>query len=162
MNEQTPPLPNQEANPTPYKGVGGWLLFFCIVLTIIGPLVGIFNLASGFATCYPLLERFPALILLLLVDTILSLALIAFGIVTGIMLWRVLPNARKIAKIYLWSSLGYAVIATILPFVVGLPQETYKAMLPEVIGTLFKGMIFFGIWFSYLCTSKRVKATYES
>ena len=37
MNE-SPNTMNDQA-PTQYKGVGGWLLLFCLGLTVFGPLI---------------------------------------------------------------------------------------------------------------------------
>ena len=78
----------------------------------------------------------------------------------GIALWTIKQKAVKIAKNYFWIFLAYSVVAIFLPFTAGLPSEANVAMVPEIIKGFLQSLIFFGVWYSYLKVSKRVKATY--
>lgn len=144
-----------------YKSVGGWLLFLCVIFTIISPLITIFKLVWSYVQIQELYDVYPGLFNLLLIDSALSLFLIVLGIRAGISLWRIKPGAVKIAKNYLLIFLVYSIIAIFLPFTAGLPSEANSAMIFDVVKGFIKSLIFFGIWYSYLNQSKRVKATYQ-
>ena len=172
---------------TKYKGVGGWLLLFCIGLTILTPLRTAFNLTSGYKQASPYFEMFPGLLIITIIDSVLSIALIGFSIYAGIALWKIRPNAVKIAKKYLLTLLGYSILAAFLPFMVSLPSEANQAMIgvpldeheqiyqditsyfagqyvmelrEEIAKGIFRSIIYVAVWYSYLNKSQRVKATY--
>lgn len=144
-----------------YKSVGGWLLFLCVILTIISPLITIFNLVRSYVQIQELYDVYPGLFNLLLIDSALSLFLSVLSIRAGIALWKIKPGAVKIAKNYLLIFLVYSIIAIFLPFTAGLPSEANSAMIFDVIKGFMQSLIFFGIWYSYLSQSKRVNATYQ-
>jgi len=145
-----------------YKGVGGWLLLLCFALTINSPLRTLYNLSTSYYETSLYFEEFPGLQNLLYIDGFLSVLLMVFSIRAGIALWSIKPGAVKIAKNYFLIFLGYSVIAVFLPFTAGLPSEANDAMIPEVAKGTIQSLFFFGIWYSYLNVSKRVKATYIS
>jgi hypothetical protein len=145
---------------TKYKGVGGWLLLFCIGLTILRPLMTVFNLDSGYKQASPYFEVFPGLLIITIIDSVLSIALIGFSIYAGIVLWEIRPNAVKIAKKYLLTLLGYSILTAFLPFMAGLPSEANLSMIGEIAKGIFMSIIYVAVWYSYLNKSKRVKATY--
>ena len=138
-----------------YKGVRGWLLWFCIALTILMPLITSFKLVSLYIQLYPFFNTFPPLLVIFIVDFVLSIGLTVFSIYTGIALWRIRPKAVKIAMTFLWVYLGYSILISLLPLLVGLPLPT------EVAERIVLAMLSFAVWYSYLVYSKRVKATYE-
>lgn len=144
-----------------YKSVGGWLLFLCVILTIISPLITIFNLVRSYVQIQELYDVYPGLLNLLLIDSVLSLSLTVLSIRAGIALWKLKPEAVKTAKNYLVIFLVYSIIAIFLPFTAGLPSEANSAMIFDIIKGFIRSLIFFGIWYSYLNQSKRVKATYQ-
>lgn len=145
-----------------YKGVRGWLLFFCISLTILSPLGNSILWVKAFNEVSQHLSKFPGLRATFGIDGLLTILIIAFSIYAGISLWTVRPNAVKIAKSYL---LAYVVIVTIesffLPFMAGLPTELNGEIIKEGFKGAGRAYLFFSIWNSYLNKSKRVKATYE-
>jgi hypothetical protein len=161
-NQQpTPPLTPLAEEPR-YKGVGGWLLLFCLVLTVFGPAITLYSLFSGFSESSDYFDQFPGLRVITVIDTALSLALMAYSLYAGIGLWSVRPGAVRTAKRYLLCSLGYLVVAAILPFCAGLPSSANEAMIGEVAKNTLRGVVYFAIWYSYLSKSERVKATYSS
>ncbi len=145
-----------------YTKVGGWLLFFCIGLTILAPLVTLFSMAVSLKQASQYSGQFPGLMSMTVIDTILSVALMAFSIYAGVGLWTLRSGAVQTAKKYLLCYLGYFAIAAFLPFMAGLPSSAVDAMIPEVAKNTVRGIIYFAIWYSYLNKSVRVRGTYLS
>jgi len=143
-------------------GVGGWLLLLCFALTIGSPLSTLYSLITSYNELSPLFDLYPGLKKLLYIDGSLSAVVMFFGIRAGISLWTIKQNAVKIAKNYFWIFMAYSVAAIFLPFLAGLPSEMNGALTQEVIVAFAKSLMFFGVWYSYLNVSKRVKATYYS
>ena len=144
------------------SGVRGWLLLLCFALTIGSPLRTLYNLITSYNEIAPLFDFYPGLKNLLYIDVFLSFVIMVLSIRAGIALWTIKQNAVKIVKNYFWIFMAYSVVAIFLPFTAGLPSESNDAMIPEVIKGFVQSLIFFGIWYSYLSVSKRVKATYYS
>lgn len=143
-----------------YKSVGGWLLLLCLGLTIFSPLWTFYNLVTTYEQTHQLFNQYPGFQSVFYFDSFLSVGLMIFSIRAGICLWRIKPGAVKIAKNYLLIFLGYTIIAIFLPFMAGLPSSANDIMIPEVIKGAVKSIFYFGVWYSYLSVSKRVKATY--
>ena len=144
-----------------YNQVGGWLLFLCIVLVIISPLRTIFNLFVSYSILESLLEKYPGMLMILIVDVFLSTIVMILSVRAGLLLWKIAANAVRNAKNYFLIFLGYSLIASFLPYIAGLPSSYNEAMLPETIKGIIQSLIFFGIWYSYLNVSVRVSETYE-
>ena len=141
-----------------YKGIGGWLLLLCVGLTVFTPIRTLGSLAGSYIESAQYFEQFPGLLIVTVVDTILSLGLMAFSVYAGLGLWRIRAGAVETAKNYLWWFLAYHVVAAALPF--GLPSEAHRAMMEQVVKNMVGAVVAFAIWYSYLNRSKRVKATY--
>jgi hypothetical protein len=141
--------------------VGGWLMFFCLALTVFSPLATLYNFITTYDIVMTLSESYPSFVTIFYIDSILGTAIMVLSIRAGVALWKVAPNAVRTARNYLLIYLGYIIISVFLPFMAGLPTEANEAMIPEVIAGAFKSLIFFGIWFTYLNVSKRVKETYN-
>jgi len=144
------------------RKVGGWLLLFCLSLTIFSPLLTIIMLLISYSEVSQYFYRFPGLMHITVIDTVLSLALTIFSIYAGIALWSIKRNAVRIAKTYLLVFLGYVIVAVFLPFLADLPSAANEVMIAEGLKGAFRSFIYFFIWFSYLNKSKRVKATYSA
>ena len=82
-----------------YRGVGGWLLFFIIYVTILKP-VWIGYLAFHEWNQYRS-EPTPVSFPLLQITWPIRIAISLFGIYSGVALWRVQPGAVRIARAYL-------------------------------------------------------------
>ena len=154
--------PSVEAPASPYTGVGGWLLLLCLGLTVLSPLISMISLVTGYNDSSPFFEQFPGLKIIVTVDAVLSALLMAFSVYAGIGLWTVRPGAVVMAKRYLFCFLGYHVVAAVLPFLAGLPQDANDAMMPLVVKSAAQGFVFFALWYSYLNKSQRVRATYRA
>lgn len=149
-------------NATQNKGVGGWLLLFCLGLIVFTPVITVGSLAASYGESSQYFDRFPGLLMITVVDTLLSVGLMGFSIYAGVGLWSIRPGAVQTAKRYLLCSLGCHAIAAVLPFMAGLPSAAYEAINAEVVKQTVRGVLYFAIWYSYLGKSQRVKATYES
>jgi len=151
----------REMNEDKYKGVAGWLLLFCLGLTVFSPSITIGSLVTAYSQTSIYFDQFPGLFVIIVIDTLLSVILTAYGIYAGVRLWRIQPNAVQTAKRYLLCFLGYQVIASILPFTAGLPSAANDAMTAEVAKDTVRGIIYVSIWYSYLNKSQRVRVTYQ-
>lgn len=160
--QPAPPTSTSPAEEPRYRGVGGWLLLFCIGLIVLTPLITLSRLVASYGEAAPYLHQFPGLMVVTVIDTLLCIGLMAFSIYAGTALWRIRPGAVRTAKRYLLCFLGYQAVAAILPFMAGLPPEANGAMIEPIVTNAFRGVLFVAIWHSYLNKSKRVSATYHS
>jgi len=138
----------------PYKGVRGWLLWLCIVLTFLGPASLLNDALTAFRlTSEPSFGHFATI---LQAEAVIEIALAAMSVYAGICLWMVLPGATAKAKIYLWTRIVYTPLSMLGLRVLGL-----RIPLVHLIGTSLAALIAGMIWLWYLESSKRVKATYN-
>ncbi|MGC4017215.1 MAG: DUF2569 family protein [Luteolibacter sp.] len=167
LNPYLPPahleqLPQAEYQRGP-TGVGGWLLLFCISLTILSPLLGVVGLINSLDSITPSLA--PALRTGILIESAGFLAILIVGIVAGVMLWIRKPGAVGIVRKFLVFRL-FAIIAievfTIMIMHSSLPPEAAPTVITAALTMVFRELIYFAIWFSYFKKSKRVANTYRS
>lgn len=143
-----------------YQGVGGWLLFFIIYVTIFKP---VWDGYISFSE-WKIYRSEPNAVPFPLVRIIwpMRIAILLFGIYAGVQLWRVQRGAVRIAKAYLlavifqnglevalatWSFLPQFIVLQLLRFV------AFKALLP--IGYAL-------LWYLYFKRSERIAATYPA
>jgi hypothetical protein len=174
MNEESTPNANRAAppqqSPAPpiattesrHKGVRGWLLLFCIGLTVLGPIVILGSVLAALGTPADGYRQFPRLLVVTLMGALLNLVFVAFSIYTGVCLWRIRPGAVRTAKTFLVCYLWYCMISYGLLFTAGLPSAINVTLAAQLRKQVVKDLLYFLIWYSYLNRSKRVKATYES
>ena len=149
-------------NPGGVKGVRGWLFVLCLTLAVLDPLDIVSSLFAGAASLKSDLDRYPALLRLILISGVFKLALAVFSVYSGISLWRIFPGAVSTASNYLKAMFAYSVQAIFLPGLVGLPQELYREMAgPDLVSSVLT-LAYATTWLLYLKRSKRVKATYQS
>jgi len=144
LTQAAPAAPSAAPADGP-RGVGGWLLLFCVWLTIVDPLLELRLLRYlQYATWNWLL--------------LASLGVTVVGVVTGIQLWRVRPQALTCLRLYfaVAVSLVVAGIIFLLPTlrVIGL-----FGMAGVAHGWL-RALAFLGVWFAYFKLSRRVRNTY--
>jgi len=117
-----------------WVGVGGWLGWFCIIATVISPLVILAGIASQ-----------PS------VYSVFDVALGAFSVYTGVCLWKVLPRALRMTKILLIVQFCIGALL-LLGQIVDSSAKSDPAVMRMLVGAI--------VWFSYFKKSKRVKATF--
>ena len=145
------------------KGVGGWLLFFCVGLTILGPIIALGQMASGWEQTEPAFELFPTLKTAIYFENFGHSLILFYGFIIGCKIWGGDPAGKTLAKQYLrvrlFGFLGIEVI-TLLLFMPSLPSQMVSAAMPPFVGGVFREGVCFLVWWLYFKKSKRVKNTF--
>jgi uncharacterized membrane protein len=145
-----------------YRGVRGWLLILCLNVGIFDPLTMLLTIFLVTNATKPYFGEHPELLRLCLASGICRLALAVFSVYAGMALWKIVPGAVSIAKKYLMAVVLYSVVASLLPVIAGVPQESYQEFASQTLFNSFLTMSYAIAWYIYLQRSKRVKATYVS
>ena len=160
-----PPLPDikkEEVKVNGPKGVGGWLVLFCVALTILGPLISIGQMMNSWEQAQPAFDRFPILRTAVIWENFGSVALLIYGFIVGCIIWSGSPNGRAVAKTYLlvrlFGSIGIGFITLVI--MGDMPSEMGAAVMGAAVGAGFRDVIYFLIWWFYFKKSKRVRNTY--
>lgn len=127
-----------------FYGVRGWLLFFCISATVIGPIVFVADAAKS--------RSFPTIAI--------DLGLAALSICTGVALWRRWTNSFRWLKAYFLVSLALAALSLVASIILKrgyLERDMSINPLLEASMQIVASVI---IWWAYFKKSKRVRATY--
>jgi hypothetical protein len=128
------------------SGVDGWLLFFCIGLTIFSPLTILMRTSTG----WHFFSRY-------LVDDLRVL----YGMVVGAALWLARPISLMLLRIYFIIAAGVAVLGVLNVVATALRMHESLFLLPGFTGALeYSGIIV--LWFAYFRKSVRVRNTYGS
>ena len=146
------------------KGIGGWLLLLLFNLIVVGPMS-----ILGSSVGYVLAERakvryFSTIVAAFDVFFTVECALALFGMVAGIALlgrWR---NALRLARAFLWTSIGISIgfiaVAVVLSSFFRALNRVDPALWSEFIRAVIPGIVFAITWLMYLRHSQRVKNTY--
>ena len=147
---------------TDLYGVRGWLLLLCLYLMIAMPLVALLGTIGALQRAIAA----PALRGALLAEVVLEIALAVFAAYAGWALYRMRPNAVKIAKFYFitmltLSNFGLGIVL-VSALVVSRNQD--NALLntlqgPAAVASI-RQAILAAVWLVYLLRSKRVRATF--
>jgi len=144
------------------KGLGGWLVFFCVALTILGPLLSLGQMVTTWEQSEPAFGRFPSIKSAMILENFSLAALLVYGFIVGCIIWGGNPEGKKLAKQYLLIRLvaffGIEMVAIMM--ISDLPFEILAAGVGGVIGAGFREVLFFLIWWFYFKKSKRVRNTY--
>jgi hypothetical protein len=151
--------PSVDPRRAPISGVRGWLLFLCIVLTIVNPLVVLVETArvlQHFGGGYNMGTRQAVAIG---VNVMAKLALAVFGFYAGSLLWAVRPGAVTAAKLYFATRLLFAAVwpVTLLKLT-GLHRG--PLFMKTWAGGVIGAFLLFVVCFFYLLKSRRVANTY--
>jgi hypothetical protein len=143
-------------------GVKGWLLLLCLILTIISPAAHLGQLEMEWQEFNSLFGTYPHLRDAVVIETLLTLGLMAYSIYAGFVLWSFKFGAVKIAKSYL---LAWLICSIARPFIFVSIADLPTAFIDEILDEGGKNVVIsiltFAIWFTYLYRSKRVRATYQ-
>lgn len=132
-------------------GVGGWLLIFCISLTVVAPIRQALIAATALRNLA--VTRVPILTLLRLgsVGAIYA-GLAIFSCIAGGMLWMERPGSVKVAKAYLVVAAVLPISLYVLLHLAGIHVDLFRI--------IFGRLLYSVVWYSYLTVSRRVKVTY--
>lgn len=122
-------------------GVGGWLLWFCIVTTVIAPIINVASILSD-PTVY----------------SVIDLALVAYMIITGVNLWRLTGRALRLTKVLLAIQFWLGIVLFIIQIASSNTESTSGTSSSDTAG--FRMLVTSIIWWFYFKKSKRVKATF--
>ncbi|MCT4614762.1 MAG: DUF2569 domain-containing protein [Marinifilaceae bacterium] len=160
LDADFPLLENSEKQIKKYDSVGGWLLLLCFSLLIGTPIRTLYNLSLPSIESLGILSDNPSLKSFLVVDGVLAVVIMILSIRAGIALWTNKPKAVKTTKNYLLVLLSYSVIAAFLPFIFDFSSAYNDGLVLLGAEGFIKSTIYVGIWYWYLCDSKRVQYTY--
>jgi hypothetical protein len=135
------------------RGVGGWLLFFCISLAVIAPLMQALIAAKALRNLATARVPIQTLLRLGSVGAIYS-GLAIFSCFAGVMLWMEKPKAVSVAKAYL-------LVGAVLPISLFLVLH-FAGMRIGLFQVIPRRSIYSVVWYSYLTASRRVKLTYDT
>ncbi|HNW59827.1 MAG TPA: protein kinase [bacterium] len=147
-------------------GVNGWLLFFCIILTVLVPLqvlIGIINFKASFELWDHLTpEDSENVYLPVRLQMIVMAGLAVWGLFTGTGLWRQVAGAVQRVRMFLKMNMILSILASLIPlFFLRINSGRWD----QVVGILSFGVvtnfIYFMIWNSYFAKSKRVANTFR-
>ena len=143
------------------KGVRGWLLMLCLMLTIIGPAVSAWLMTHEYATFSPYFASSLALHATILSSLAITTFSVLFGTYAGIQLWLIRPGAVKIARSALLLGLAVDIVSTTIYAAVGQVPVADTGLFRSVMVHMIPSLIFFSICLAYLNKSNRVGATYR-
>jgi hypothetical protein len=128
------------------SGVGGWLLLFCISLTILAPLPMLMRASTG----WHFIPRY-------LFDDLRML----YGMVVGAALWLARPISLMLLRIYFIIAAATVVLGVLNVVAIALRMHVSLFLMPGFTPALgYVGVIL--LWFAYFCKSARVRNTYGS
>lgn len=158
--------PDSKERPSPGapEGVGGWLLLFCIILTVVTPILLFFHALPGFGDEFgAVAEAYPGIGKAFWVETLGYAAVTCYGIWVGIMLWRRHPRGKTWAKNYLRVRLGLFIFLSLIIY--SMMADVSGSVEYHFTSSLMTGVVmeflFFALWFGYFSKSKRVTNTYD-
>lgn len=145
-----------------YKGVRGWLLWLCLGLTVFGPVLISGEIINSYKEigANNMQSRFPDFVLVVTVLNWLKIALVGFGIFTGISLFAIWPNAIRLAKEYILTTVGFSVLEVFVYSITDLPDAIKAELAYQHKSRLLPALLWAVVWYLYLSKSKRIKATY--
>lgn len=152
--------------PVPLIGVKGWLLFFCISLIFIGPIISLPTIIVYLVNINNPLNYDPLSNLILNIDVIVSTLILLLGIHLGITIWILRPNSIRYANIFLNIYLGYTILSFLIIFTIVPSYDIiYNSETIALLGDTFRETIysigFVIVWKLYLKKSERVKNTFN-
>lgn len=150
------------------EGVGGWLLFLCIRLMIIGPLLLLVTLGASLtddiqrrvAASFAKAPIFTA-IRIVIVGSIYFVPML-FGIYAGFALWTARKHAVGVAKIATVLFLGLNLFEIGMVALASFVPQLRPGQAPPSFAFVILPLLGNMLWYLYLHTSVRVKNTYRT
>ncbi len=155
-SQPTPALWRHGASERSLVGVGGWLAFLTVSLTLLGPVAAAILCYSEWQAAVEM----PPLMLLVAVELAVIACRTLFGIAAGVALWRLWPRAPALTQAYFVFAIVSAWgLALGLPYLVpddDLREAVRTGGLPDAVWATVIG----AVWLAYLHRSRRVRDTY--
>lgn len=163
--KEIPLASNTVERQSSLKGIDGWLLFFCIYLIILEPIMSLPYIIDYFVEIRDELNWYPLFRTTLDIVLVLTILMLLYGIYIGINLLRIRPDAVRSAILFLNVIIVYtvAVFFTIIT-ILQASEPSFNQVIQNAFGYFIKETIssigFVLIWILYLKQSERVKITY--
>ena len=141
-----------------FRGVRGWLLALCLMLTVIGPAIAVWLMVLEYTNAQPHFSESMGMQAAAIGTLLLSGSAVVFGAYAGLRLWLVLPNAVSTAKYALLVGLAVDIVTTAIEAAAA-PVPSGQLLFQVEIG-LIPTLVFLTVCYTYLTQSKRVHATY--
>lgn len=142
------------------RGVGGWLLFLCISLTVLAPLAILSGLSIEMELAQQIKVQYPTFSTALMYASLFRLVLVYLSIRAGVLLWKKKIGAVSKAQTFLVTYAAYSLLLICLPYFGDLPlgpQETVR----NAFGiSAMRTMVYAIVWHLYLTRSVRVRNTF--
>lgn len=122
------------------RGVGGWLVVFCIYAGVLIPLGSLRDITAHLSA--------PT------IWTLYHLGFVCFSLVVGLFVWQASPSALPILRAYFLS------VAAIEVLSIAYLQWTQDHIAVMQIVFRVRTLIWVGIWYAYFYKSERVRATF--
>jgi hypothetical protein len=137
------------------EGVAGWLLFLCLALTIIAPVVELYSLFQEWSVA----NAPPELQSIVITETCFGGVLNILGVAAGICLWTRSADAIYVARLYLIALLAGSALQAVI---IGAEVDSAGIIGPRsgYVSQAIAPIISAAIWLVYLARSRRVRATY--
>ena len=144
------------------RGVGG-VLFFCLCLVGFGPSHTIQDVLKTWQELKP--GIFPVVRQLIVIDTIVALVVMLYGIIVGILIWKGSPGGRRLAQQYLVVRILVALVTGAIPLIWAYRQ--FGARAAQVLSTALMPQRLLEIavcllWLAYFVWSRRVREAYST
>jgi hypothetical protein len=143
-----------------YRGVGGWLAFLIVSLTLLSPLALVSGILQESEYWARYSARVPHLLVVNRISNMIMVGIIAFSVYAGVGLWNEWPKAVRVAKVFLISLFVVSIILPFLPLTVAVPESVHDKVLDQAWYSVPMQLIYPVVWYSYLTYSRRVAATY--
>ena len=154
-----------ETIPKELVGVDGWLLWFCIVLSVFVPISTIPDAWGYYQLSSSLDESFGALRFMSIIANSLGLILVLFSWYCAYLLGFVKQDAVPTTKIFLIALAAHSVYRIVVArfynsAVLEIDPEATDMLVSPL--SYLRGVYFSGVWYAYLSKSERVRATYRA
>ncbi|HXQ98534.1 MAG TPA: hypothetical protein VN774_08840 [Candidatus Limnocylindrales bacterium] len=143
------------------QGVGGWLMFFIVCLTIIGPLVALFTVIILLMAAGANVNSDAILARLFAVFAVMIIPYTIWGMFVGVSLWKIRPGSVRQAKQYLlWGSIPFTFLFGLMPYMILPTWHRGPTLGSSEFGFISTGVVLALACNSYLTKSRRVAITY--
>lgn len=145
----------------PLKGVQGWLLFYCVSLTILLPIQAVYGVVNNVVAINELPPGLDRVIAATVFETAVLVAIAGIGLWAGVSLWKVHPDALYRNRLFFRC---YFFAFVLLPFatiwMAGFSREVIDVIRADLARTVIGAVVWLLIWTTYFKRSQRVKNTY--
>jgi ABC-type spermidine/putrescine transport system permease subunit II len=142
------------------RGVRGWLLLLCLMLTVFGPAITVGLMVDEYRAFASRFAGSSGLHLAISVSLGLAACSTAYGMYAGWRLWRIRPGAVALARKALLFGLAVDLVTTAIDVAAAPAASSDLGFVHQVLLHAAPSLVFFTACLGYLNKSARVSATY--